>query len=197
MTDLMTTDLVRLGADWGTDTADVIRGLATVVADAGRATDVETLVADALARERVSPTGLPQGFAIPHCRTSGVTVPTLAFARLDTGVDFGAKDGPADLVFLIAAPEAGDRDHLAILAKLARALVRRDFIDGLRDAASPQQVVELVAHGIGEPVPAKESPAKESPDKASPATGAPPGTEAGDAATSDSAAQDEGTGTTA
>ena len=184
MTHLMTTDLVRLGADWGTDKADVIRGLATLVADAGRAADLETLVADALAREQVSPTGLPQGFAIPHCRTSGVTVPTLAFARLGTGVDFGAKDGPSDLVFLIAAPETGDRDHLAILAKLARALVRRDFIEGLRDAASPDQVVDLVAHGIGEPVPAK----------AAPATGAPPGTEAGDAATSASAAQDEGTG---
>ena len=39
MTDLITTDLVRLGADWGQDKHDVIRALAAVVDDAGRATD--------------------------------------------------------------------------------------------------------------------------------------------------------------
>ena len=110
MTDLITTDLVRLDADWGADKADVIRGLAAVVDDAGRADDVEQLD-----RGRVRPrgdlaTGLPGGIAIPHCRTTGVAEPTLAFARLDPPVDFGAKDGPADLAFLIAAPAGGDAD---------------------------------------------------------------------------------------
>ena len=184
MTDLITSDLVRLDADWGTDKHDVIRGLATVVGEAGRAGDVDRLVADAFAREATSSTGLPSGVAIPHCRTAGVDVPTLAFARLRGGVDFGAKDGPSTLVFLIAAPLQGDTDHLAILTKLARALVRRDFIEDLRSARSADDVVALVAHGLGLPAPAK----------AAPATGAPPGTEAGDAATAESAAADAGTG---
>ena len=47
-------------------------------------------------------------------------MPTVAFARLAPGVDFGAKDGPAELVFLIAAPEGGGNTHLQILTKLAR-----------------------------------------------------------------------------
>ena len=51
-------------------------------------------------------------------------MPTLAFARLSPGVDFGAKDGPADLAFLIAAPAGGDATHLKLLTKLARALVK-------------------------------------------------------------------------
>jgi fructose PTS system EIIBC or EIIC component len=180
MTDLITSDLVRLDAEWGTDKHDVIRGLAAVVGDAGRAGDVERLVTDAFAREATSATGLPHGIAIPHCRTTGVDVPTLAFARLSSGVDFGAKDGPAELVFLIAAPVEGDTDHLSILRKLARALVRRDFVEDLRVARTADEVVELVAHGLGLPAPAK----------AAPATGAPPGTRAGDAATATSAAQD-------
>ena len=82
-----------------------------MVGAAGRADDVDQLVQDALAREATSPTGLPGGIAIPHCRTAGVE-------RADPGlrpavtrqVDFGAKDGPADLAFLIAAP-AGRRRH--------------------------------------------------------------------------------------
>ena len=176
MTDLITTDLVRLGADWGQDKHDVIRTLASVVDDAGRATDRDQLVEDAFARESTSATGLPGGIAIPHCRTSGVDTPTLAFARLDPPVDFGAKDGPADLAFLIAAPAGGDADHLTILTKLARALVKPAFTDALRSAESADEVVDLITHEIGEPAPgtqaaapAAAAPAASAPDAAAPA----------------------------
>lgn len=167
MTSLITTDLVRLGADWGSDKHDVIRALAGVVDDAGRATSKDQLIEDAFARESTSATGLPGGIAIPHCRTAGVEVPTLAFARLEPPVDFGAKDGPADLAFLIAAPAGGDADHLTILTKLARALVKPAFTDALRAAESDEEVVDLVAHELGEPAPAARA--------AAPASGAPSG----------------------
>ncbi len=167
MTSLITTDLVRLGADWGSDKHDVIRALAGVVDDAGRATSKDQLIEDAFARESTSATGLPGGIAIPHCRTAGVEVPTLAFARLEPPVDFGAKDGPADLAFLIAAPAGGDADHLTILTKLARALVKPAFTDALRSAESVEEVVDVVAHELGEPAPA--------PKHAAPASGAPSG----------------------
>ena len=153
MTELITQDLVRLGASWGQDKHDVIRALAGVVDDAGRATSKDQLVEDAFARESTSSTGLPGGIAIPHCRTAGVETPTLAFARLDPPVDFGAKDGPADLAFLIAAPAGGDADHLTILTKLARALVKPAFTDALRSASSVEEVVDIVSHELGEPAP--------------------------------------------
>ena len=155
MSDLITTDLVRLDVDLGSDKESAIRALADVVGGAGRATDVAQLVEDALAREATSPTGLPGGIAIPHCRTAGVEEPTLAFARLDPPVDFGAKDGPADLAFLISAPAGGDSTHLQLLTKLARALVKPAFTDALRDADSPEAVVDLVNHELGtSPAPA-------------------------------------------
>ena len=159
MTDLISTDLVRLGAAWGADKHDVIRALAAVVDDAGRASSRDQLVEDTFAREATSATGLPGGIAIPHCRTTGVEVPTLAFARLEPPVDFGAKDGPADLAFLIAAPAGGDADHLTILTKLARALVKPAFTDALRSAESAEEVVDLVTHELGEPAPAAKAAA--------------------------------------
>jgi PTS system fructose-specific IIC component len=171
MTDLITTDLVRLGADWGQDKHDVIRALASVVDDAGRATDRDQLVEDAFARESTSSTGLPGGIAIPHCRTAGVDTPTLAFARLDPPVDFGAKDGPADIAFLIAAPAGGDADHLTILTKLARALVKPAFTDAIRSAESPEEVVDLITHELGEAAPAKPVPASGAPSGAATPTG--------------------------
>ena len=66
------------------------------------------------------------------------------FARLSPPVDFGAKDGPADLAFLIAAPEGGDQTHRPLLTQLARALVRSEFTDALRAAGSADEVVALV-----------------------------------------------------
>jgi PTS system fructose-specific IIC component len=155
MSDLITTALVRLDADLGSEKNDVIRSLAGLVAGAGRSADADLLAEDAISREGTAATGLPGGIAIPHCRTAAVDEPTLAFARLSPKVEFGAKDGPADLAFLIAAPAGGDATHLQLLTKLARALVKRDFTDSLRSAGSPEEVVRLVQDVLGEsPAPA-------------------------------------------
>ena len=94
-------------------------------------TDLDGFLADVRAREEQMPTGLPGGIGIPHARSAHVTVPTLGFARVPGGVDFGAEDGPANLIFLIAAPEGGGSDHLTILAALARRLVHQSFRDSL------------------------------------------------------------------
>ncbi len=160
MSDLITTDLVRLDVDLGSDKLDVIRALADVVGGAGRASDTAQLAEDALAREATSTTGLPGGIAIPHCRTAGVEDPTLVFARLSPAVDFGAKDGPADLAFLIAAPAGGDATHLQLLTKLARALVKPAFTDSLRSAETSEEVVGLIEHELGITPSAAPAPAR-------------------------------------
>jgi PTS system fructose-specific IIC component len=141
---LITTDLVALDADLGADKSAVIRRLAELVAGAGRATDAGALHSDVLAREAQAATGLPGGIAIPHCRSEAVTEASLGFARLSPKVDFGAPDGPAELVFLIAAPAHGDADHLTLLTALARALVRPEFVASLRAAGSAEEIVRLV-----------------------------------------------------
>ncbi|WP_183101545.1 fructose PTS transporter subunit IIA, partial [Nocardioides pelophilus] len=150
MAELMTPDLVRLDADLGSDKEGVIAALAAVLTDAHRADDVAVLERDLLAREAKSATGMKGGIAIPHCRSTTVSVPTVGFARLAPAVDFGAKDGPAELVFLIAAPEGGGNTHLQILTKLARALVRPEFTDALRTAATPDEVAAIVGEAVGD-----------------------------------------------
>src|SRR4051812_13331950 len=157
MPELITRDLVALDADLGPDKDSVVRRLAALVAGAGRATSAEALHRDAMAREAQAPTGLPGGIAIPHCRSEAVTEASLGFARLSPKVDFGAPDGPADLVFLIAAPAHGDADHLTLLPPLPRALVRPESVASLRAAASPAEVVALVQEVVP-PAPA-EAPA--------------------------------------
>ncbi len=169
MSELITPALVRLDAALGSDKHEVIRALADVVAGAGRSTNAGGLTGDALARESTSATGLPGGIAIPHCRTEHVDVPTLAFARLSPAVDFGAKDGPADLAFLIAAPAGGDATHLQLLTQLARSLVKKEFTDSLRGAETPEEVVALVSKVVQAPAP--RAAASEAPSPSAPAEG--------------------------
>ncbi|MEB0000537.1 fructose-specific PTS transporter subunit EIIC [Cryobacterium sp. RTS3] len=152
MSALITPELVALDKNLGAAPSSVIRRLAELVVGAGRATEIESLYADALAREAKTATGIPGGLAIPHCRSAAVTEPTLALARLSTPVDFGAGDGPADLVFLIAAPAGADQEHLKILAKLSRSLMKPAFTAALRAAKTPAEIVELVTNVVS-PVP--------------------------------------------
>ena len=90
------------------------------------------------------PTGIEGGIGIPHARSRHVTTPSVAFGRSGPGVDFGAPDGPAHLIFLIAAPTEGDADHMTILAALARRLVHASFREALSTAADPQAAAELI-----------------------------------------------------
>ncbi|GLJ79061.1 PTS fructose transporter subunit IIABC [Microbacterium imperiale] len=150
MSDTITPELVSLDAPLGTDKQDVIRALAGLVAAQGRATDADALAADAIAREDKDETGLPGGIAIPHAKSAAVTQASLAFARLQPGVDFGAPDGPADLVFLIAAPAHASEEHLAVLSRLARSLMQDTFTADLRAAADADGVVRVVRTAIGE-----------------------------------------------
>lgn len=154
MSDLITPDLVLLDRDLGGSTDSVIRELAATVHRQGRARDADSLAADALAREAKNATGIPGGIGIPHCRSEAVTRATLVMARLAPPVDFGAKDGPADVVFFIAAPAGADQEHLKLLSKLARSLMKKPFVASLRAAATPEEVVGIVdgALGLG-PVP--------------------------------------------
>ncbi|MDN4516451.1 PTS fructose transporter subunit IIABC [Mycolicibacterium austroafricanum] len=150
---IITRDLVLLDVAIDGDKQAVIARLVNAVAAAGRTDDADGLIGAAMAREEQSATGLPGGIAIPHCRSPYVDTPTIGFARLTPGVDFGAPDGPADLAFLIAAPDSGGQEHMKLLSSLARALVRKDFVESLRNAGSADEVVALV-EGVVNPAPA-------------------------------------------
>ncbi|PPS89077.1 PTS fructose transporter subunit IIABC [Streptomyces sp. MH60] len=173
MSDMITADLVDL--DLSADTKEAAaRALAERMVALGRVTDLEGFLADVAAREAQMPTGLDGGIGIPHCRSEHVTEPTLAFGRSAAGVDFGAADGPADLIFLIAAPAGADDAHLTILSSLARQLMNAEFTDALRSAGDAAAAAALIRGE--EPAPAEDAGTPEEPaaDADTPDTGAVP-----------------------
>ncbi|MBK8437260.1 MAG: PTS sugar transporter subunit IIA [Austwickia sp.] len=141
------------------DRHEATRTLAQTLVDTGRCTDLETFLADVRAREEKMATGLPGGIGIPHARSSAITEPSLVFGRPRDGIDWGAKDGPATVVFLIAAPEGGGDAHMQMLPKLARALMKKDFRAALAAATTPAEVVDIVNAEVALDAPAKPTAA--------------------------------------
>ncbi|WP_244080245.1 fructose-specific PTS transporter subunit EIIC [Corynebacterium striatum] len=149
---LLLPDTVALETTRGTNREDIIRELVASIAAAGRTSDAEALVDAALAREEQHSTGVGNGVAIPHAHTAGVTRPTLAFARLPKpGIKWAEGEEATDLVFLIAVPEGSGNQHLKILSKLARRLMKEEFRARLRDASTREEVIDLVGDAIAVP----------------------------------------------
>ncbi|MEU1145601.1 fructose-specific PTS transporter subunit EIIC [Streptomyces sp. NPDC005863] len=145
MTEMITADLVDLELDLSAGTKEAAaRALAERMVALGRVSDLDGFLADVAAREAQMPTGLDGGIGIPHCRSAHVTEPTLAFGRAARGIDFGAPDGPADLIFLIAAPAGADDAHLTILSSLARQLMDAEFTGALRSTSTAQEAAALI-----------------------------------------------------
>lgn len=146
-TPLITADLVAVDLA-ATDRTHVTGHLIDLLVAAGRVTDAAGFAADVAAREAQMATGMPGGIGLPHARSEHVVVPSLAVAKLAQGVDWGAPDGPARLVFLIAAPASGDADHLQILAALARRLVHESFRTALLEAPDAATVADVVTREV-------------------------------------------------
>ncbi|MFH8289100.1 fructose-specific PTS transporter subunit EIIC [Streptomyces sp. NPDC018059] len=168
MTDMITADLVDLELDLSAETKEAAaRSLAERMVALGRVSDLEGFLADVAAREAQMPTGLDGGIGIPHCRSAHVTEPTLAFGRSARGIDFGAPDGPADLIFLIAAPAGADDAHLTILSSLARQLMDAEFTEALRSVSDPASAAALI--NGDEPAPDAGQPSREAATEEAPA----------------------------
>ena len=132
----------------GADRHEATRRLGERLVASGRCTDIDTFLGDVRKREETMATGLPGGIGIPHARSTAITEPSLVFGRSADGIDWGAKDGPATLIFLIAAPEGGGDAHMQMLPKLARALMKKDFKAALAAATTEAEVVRIVSNEV-------------------------------------------------
>jgi PTS system fructose-specific IIA component len=146
---ITTADLVELELPAGIDSTLATTILAERLAASGRVTDKDGFLADVRAREEQMATGLEGGIGIPHARSAHVAQASVAFGRSAEGVDFGAGDGPATLIFLIAAPDGAGADHMKILGSLARKLIHAEFKDGLREAPDATSAATIINEGVG------------------------------------------------
>ena len=90
----------------------------------GKINDTEAYRKQVYLREEESTTGIGEGIAIPHGKGDCVSKPGLAAMVVPEGVDYEAFDGSlANLIFMIAAPAAGDDVHLQAISRLSTLLM--------------------------------------------------------------------------
>lgn len=125
--------------------AAALEHLITLMERGGNIADKEEYKACVLRREEEGSTGIGEGIAIPHAKTSAVKAPGLAAMLVQDGVDFDSLDGePAKLFFLIAAPDTEDNVHLDVLSHLSMLLMNDDFRSELLKAGSAKEFLSVI-----------------------------------------------------
>jgi fructose-specific phosphotransferase system IIA component len=123
---------------------EVIRELAELLRDAGKISDMEQVYDALMKRESLGSTGLEQGIAVPHAKTTAVNSLTVALGISPKGIDFQAIDGdPSKLFFLLLAPPDQSGPHIEALADIARITKSQAFCRTLASSTTPAEVVEL------------------------------------------------------
>ncbi|MBU5323540.1 PTS fructose transporter subunit IIABC [Sarcina ventriculi] len=124
---------------------EVLDQLVDVLYDAGRLNNKELYKEEILKRESLSSTGIGEGIGIPHGKTSAVKKASLALGIFRDGVDFDSLDGaPVNIVFMIAAPEGANNEHLETLSRLSVLLMNPEFKEGLLSSKVPEDVFSLL-----------------------------------------------------
>lgn len=142
--DLLSVKSIDINAT-STSKQDVLDKLIALMDKRGNLLDITEYKKCVLSREAEGSTGIGEGIAIPHAKTSAVKAPGLAAMVVRDGVDFESLDGePARLFFLIAAPDTEDNVHLDVLSRLSQLLMNEDFRADLLAAKTAKEFLAVV-----------------------------------------------------
>lgn len=124
---------------------DVINYMTKMMEKAGNLKDRAKYEKGVLAREEEGTTGIGDGIAIPHAKSTAVKKPGIVAIIVKNGVDYDSLDGqPVHLAFMIAAPADGADLHLTALSKLSTMLMIPGFKDSLLNASSQEEFLNII-----------------------------------------------------
>ena len=97
-------------------------------------------------REKLGPTGVGHGVAVPHAQIAGLERMRAVFVRLEQPIEFGSVDDqPVDLVFALLAPPGEGSEHLRALARVSRLLRDPALREQLRAARGADAILALLS----------------------------------------------------
>lgn len=98
-----------------------------------------------LERERLHPTVMGSGLAIPHATVPGMDAPVIGVALAPEPVEFGGEEmDPVRAFFILLSPPGHEREHVKLLARICRLARHQDFLDQLEAAADDPGVMAVV-----------------------------------------------------
>jgi mannitol/fructose-specific phosphotransferase system IIA component (Ntr-type) len=125
---------------------DALRQIVEMFHASGALSEVEGPLGSLIAREQVMSTGVGEGVAVPHARSTAAPRTLLSICRVPEGLDFNAVDGdPVELVFTLIGPPEAAALHVKLLGRIARLARKETFRREIRRATLPEEIVGLVA----------------------------------------------------
>ena len=125
---------------------EVFHFIAQKAVSLGISNDENAVYNGLVEREQQGTTGMMDGFAIPHAKSSAITNPKIVIVRLAGEIDWNSMDGkPTSFIFSLLIPdgEAGTT-HLKLLATVARMLMKADVKEALLGATNAEQIEDVL-----------------------------------------------------
>ncbi len=137
-------DFVLLGLG-ARDVEGVVRELSEGASRAGIG-PVSAIEEKLLERERLHPTVMGSGLAIPHATVPGLDAPVIGVARAGgEPIEFGsAEQEPVRVFFVLLSPPGREREHVKLLARICRLVRHEGFMEELGEAETGASVVEII-----------------------------------------------------
>lgn len=124
---------------------EVLAQLVAPLSETGMVEETEDLVEALAERESIQSTGVGRGIAVPHAVCEELSRPCIAIGLCPEGVEFHALDEkPVHLFFLVLSPPSETKDHIKLLARIARLTRRPELLDRLRDCREAEEAVEAI-----------------------------------------------------
>lgn len=124
---------------------DVLDEMVDLLDKAGKIKERAAVLKAIVDRERIMTTGIGNGVAVPHCKTSAVDRLVAGLGISREGIDFQAPDNePARLIFILVAEENNPGPHVRALARLAKLLSSKNVRESLLSARSPESILEVI-----------------------------------------------------
>jgi len=124
---------------------DILGELTDALLMADSSLDREDVLRVLMERERLGSTGIGDGVAIPHGKLKKLDQLRISFGLSREGVDFDSMDGkPAQLFFLLVAPEESVGVHLKTLARISKLLKSPTVRDRLQSAESSEEIHRVI-----------------------------------------------------
>ncbi|MGI6852520.1 PTS sugar transporter subunit IIA [Mesorhizobium sp. 1B3] len=143
ISDLLRAQDIVLGLQ-AQDTCSILAGMAAGLA-ARAGLSEQTVLLALLRRERLGPTDIGRGIAVPHARLEKVAAPAAMLAILDSPVWFdSSSDDPVDLVLALLWPKVNSAGLLRALGSACRLLRSAEISSGLRRAGSAAEAYALL-----------------------------------------------------
>ncbi len=123
---------------------DVLRELSERVERTMPSIGADILTSILLERENLGSTGIGDGIAIPHGKSSQLDRLVAAFGRSIPGVPFDSMDGkPTHLIFLLAGPTESTGIQLRALTRISRLLMNETFRQQLMAAGDADDLWKI------------------------------------------------------